>query len=208
MIYASVEEERKRPNYAVYSVLLEFIGLLGKAKDPLIAARTLDLHDVCSRLLWLLRGEQEKNLSALPEGVIIIAHDLLPSDTATIDRGHVAGIITEAGNSTSHTAIIARSYQIPAVVGVTRALENLEDGMLLALDALIGEIVAEPEEEHSELFLTQLRAALRASTFGPLQIMFPMVGSIADIRCAKAMVSAADRDPFHRSECRSGSRGG
>ncbi len=322
MIHDAIVTEQKHPDYAVKGVFDEFIEILGKAKDPLIAARTADLKDVCNRLLRVLKGEKEKNLSSLPENVIVVARDLLPSDTATIDQVHVTGIITEAGGTTSHTAIIARSYQIPAVVGISQALEIIDDGMPLALDAIAGEITVIPSEkvmkvtiekakafkrqleaeeiflskqavtadgqrigiginigtenldvpydnydyvglfrteflymendhlpteeeqfesykrilenaggktvtlrtldiggdktlqymqlpkeenpflgkralrlclDNPEIFNTQLRAALRASVFGPLQIMFPMVGSMDDIHRAKFAVTIAKK---------------
>lgn len=92
----------------------------------MIAARTADLRDVRNRLLRILHGVPEKNLSVVSENVIVVAQDLLPSDTATIDRAHVAGIFTEVGGATSHTAIIARSYKIPAVLGVAQATERIK----------------------------------------------------------------------------------
>jgi len=111
------------PDYAVDMVFTEFALLLEKAKDPLIAARSADLRDVRNRVLRILKGEKEQNLANLREKVVVVAHDLLPSDTATLDRAHVMGIITEVGGATSHTAILARSYKIPAVLGVPEATE-------------------------------------------------------------------------------------
>lgn len=124
MIFSS----RAMPDYAVDMVFTEFAILLEKAKDPLIAARAADLRDVRNRVLRILKGEKEQNLSNLREKVVVVAHDLLPSDTATLDRAHVMGIVTEVGGATSHTAIIARSYKIPAVLGVPDATEIMKNG--------------------------------------------------------------------------------
>ena len=95
----------------------------------------------------ILKGEKEQNLSSLRDKVVVVAHDLLPSDTATLDRAHVMGIVTEVGGATSHTAIIARSYKIPAVLGVPSATEILKNGEPVILDALKGQVMLEPERE-------------------------------------------------------------
>ncbi len=101
MIY----EDHAMPDYAVDEVFSEFARLLEKAKDPLIAARAADLRDVRNRVLRILKGEKENNLANLRENCVVVAHDLLPSDTATMNRQRVMGIITEVGGATSHTAI-------------------------------------------------------------------------------------------------------
>lgn len=134
------------PDYAVDTVFTEFAVLLSKAKDPLIAARAADLRDVRNRVLRILHGEKEMNLANLTKEVIVVAHDLLPSDTATLDREKVVGIITEVGGATSHTAIIARSYRIPAVLGVSDATEILKAEPHVVLDALAGKVLIEPDQ--------------------------------------------------------------
>ncbi|MCJ7694414.1 MAG: phosphoenolpyruvate--protein phosphotransferase [Anaerolineaceae bacterium] len=144
------------PDYAVDMVFTEFAILLGKAKDPLIAARAADLRDVRNRVLRILKGEKENNLSKLHESVVVVAHDLLPSDTATLDRKNVLGIITEVGGATSHTAIIARSYRIPAVLGVSDATEIMKDDDFIIVDALAGKVLLEPDKETIGEFKTKL----------------------------------------------------
>ena len=144
------------PDYAVDMIFTEFAILLGKAKDPLIAARAADLRDVRNRVLRILKGEKENNLSNLKGQVIVVAHDLLPSDTATLDRKNVLGIITEVGGATSHTAIIARSYRIPAVLGVSDATEIVKDGDFIVVDALSGKIMLDPDKETISEFETKL----------------------------------------------------
>lgn len=141
-----VFSDHTMPDFAVDTVYSEFALLLAKAKDPLIAARAADLRDVRNRVLRILKGEKENNLSNLGEKVVIVAHDLLPSDTATLDRKHVMGIITEVGGATSHTAIIARSYSIPAILGVSDATEIMKDGDKIVLDALAGKVLLEPDK--------------------------------------------------------------
>ncbi len=149
-------QDHTLPDYAVDSVFTEFAVLLSKAKDPLIAARAADLRDVRNRVLRILHGEKEMNLANLTKKVIVVAHDLLPSDTATLDREKVVGIITEVGGATSHTAIIARSYRIPAVLGISEATEILESEPYVILDALGGKILIEPDQDTIKQYKTKL----------------------------------------------------
>lgn len=143
----SAIEECATPDYAVDRTYNEYIHMLEKVKDPLVSARAADLRDVRNRLIRILHGEKEKSLSALPENVVVVARDLLPSDTATLDKDKVIGIITEIGSSTSHTAIIARGYGIPAVLGVKRATTAFSDGDFCIVDAMSGSIYQDPDEE-------------------------------------------------------------
>lgn len=128
--------------------------------DGLMRERAADLQDVRSRLLRCLSGAPEKNLSRLPGPVIIAARDLLPTDTATMDRENVLAIITETGGQTSHSAILARSYGIPAVLGVSGAMEVLRDGETAAVDGSAGVVIVEPDGE--------TRAALETRRAGDL----------------------------------------
>ena len=103
----------------------------------------------------------EKNLAALGEPVIVVAHDLLPSDTATLDRKNVLALVTEIGGATSHSAIIARSYEIPALLGVDGAMENLSHGQEIAVDAVEGLLVADPSGEVKADFAKKREAFLK-----------------------------------------------
>ncbi len=149
-------EDQAMPDYAVDKVFTEFADMLSKIDDPLIAARSTDLLDVRNRVLRILQGKEERNLSVLTEEVIIVAHDLLPSDTATLDREKVLGIITEIGGATSHTAIIARSYKIPAVLGVPDATKILLNDQFIILDALKGEVILDPDDDTKEKYERKL----------------------------------------------------
>lgn len=137
--------------YAVQMVFNEYIALLRKVNDPLISERVDDLRDVRNRLLRILGGGKEENLSKLTREVIVVAHDLLPSVIATMDRTKVKGIVTEKGGANSHTAIIARSYGIPAVLDVADATKILKNGAVVILDAAnnntTGVIRLEPDRE-------------------------------------------------------------
>lgn len=146
-IRQGILEEAYTAEYAVSSAFSAFAEILSMVDDPLIAARTADLRDVEKRVLRILAGKTEKNLSCLKESVIIVARDLLPSDTAMLDTAHTLGIVTEIGSTTSHSAIIARSMKLPAVLGIENAVKEIQDGAFLVLDAVEGKVLLQPEEE-------------------------------------------------------------
>jgi phosphotransferase system enzyme I (PtsI) len=140
-----VKSEHKTPEWAVYSAFEENITLLAEVDDPVISARGADLADIRRRLLRILAGREEQSLSALPGPVVVIAKDLAPSDTATLDRRNVLGIVTELGGPASHTAIIANSYNLPAILGA-KGCTVLQDGQTVCVDALNGIVVVEPKD--------------------------------------------------------------
>lgn len=133
--------------WAIHSVYEQYAGMFEQLEDPIIRERAVDLRDVCTRMLRCWQGLPEQNLSALPEPSIVVTHDLLPSDTATLDRKNVIGIVTEVGGNTSHSAIIARSYEIPAVLGVEGIVSSLANGQEIVLDAVEGAILTSFDEE-------------------------------------------------------------
>lgn len=132
---------------SIQTVYDNYISVFENLEDALIRERAADMRDVSGRLLRCLAGVPEQNLSALPGPVIVAAEDLVPSDTASLDRKNVLGIITAFGGVTSHSAIIARSYEIPALLGVGDAIEQLEDGQEIILDAESGVFYTEFTEE-------------------------------------------------------------
>jgi phosphocarrier protein FPr len=114
--------------------------------DELMRERATDVRDVGERVLRVLLGvaEDERSLSALPEPVIVVARDLTPSDTARLDREKVRGLCTAMGGATSHVAILARMWNLPAVVGLGDPLLQVADGTLLAIDGEAGMVEIEP----------------------------------------------------------------
>lgn len=143
-ILDSIKGENTSPDHAVFSVYSTYMKVIGKAKDPLIRERAADLQDVRNRIIRNLQGIEEKNLSRLPGPRIVLAHDLFPSDTATIDRANVIGVATEIGGNTSHSAIIAKSYGIPAVLGVGGLMNAFTDGEHIIMDAVKGCLIPNP----------------------------------------------------------------
>lgn len=149
-IRLAITEELLEPDAAVEKVFSAFARLLGGVEDPLIAARAADLQDVKRRLQRICQGREEQNLSQLEGDVILVAEDLLPSDTAGLDRVHVKGIITQEGGINSHSAILARSLQIPAISGIANAVRIIPPNTMLAMDAVKGEVILQPRQEEAE----------------------------------------------------------
>jgi phosphotransferase system enzyme I (PtsI) len=132
--------------WAIDKTYAKFIRMMKKVADPLIRERAADFEDVRKRLLRIWFNVEEQNLGALEEPVILAAHDLFPSDTASLDRNKVLAILTETGGLTSHSAIIARSYGIPAILGIAGLLDALSGSGTAAADALSGEVHIAPDE--------------------------------------------------------------
>lgn len=129
---------------AVREAFDSFRGLLAASADEYLAARAADLDDVRDQVLARLRGETEA--AAPTERVIVVAHDLTPSQTAQMPRELLAGLACETGSPTSHAAILARALGIPAVMGVTGLVEAAGAGVPLAVDGSAGEVLVGPDE--------------------------------------------------------------
>ncbi|WP_346675617.1 phosphoenolpyruvate--protein phosphotransferase [Enorma phocaeensis] len=114
--------------------------------DEMFRLRAADIADIRTGILAELLGRDVVDLSALPTGSIIVVHDLTPSMTATIDKENVVGIVTEVGGRTSHSAIIARALEIPAVLSVANACGALHNGMTAIVDGINGHVLADPDE--------------------------------------------------------------
>ena len=115
--------------------------------DEMFRLRAADIADIRTGILAELLGVEVVDLSVLPENTVVVVHDLTPSMTATIDKDHVAGIVTETGGRTSHSAIIARALEIPAVLSVANSCSALRNGMTAIVDGSKGVVIAEPEAE-------------------------------------------------------------
>jgi len=142
-----IENDSINAEYALYDVSESFIELLNQLDDEMLRGRAVDIRDVRGRVLNLLRGVQGTDLSQLREECVIIAHDLTPSDTAQLNLEAVRGFITEIGSRTSHSAIMARSLDIPAIVGVGSEIRKLVNGDLVVVDAQEGTVWVNPTAE-------------------------------------------------------------
>jgi phosphotransferase system enzyme I (PtsI) len=127
------------------SAIAQFEGMDGR-----MAERTDDIRDVRDRLIRLLTDTDRMDLSGLPEGSVVFAERLTPSDTAQLDPDAVAGFATVTGGRTSHAAIFARSLALPAVVGIDDEIRDIEDGTEVVIDGETGDVIADPSERTRE----------------------------------------------------------
>ncbi len=143
-----IQQDKVNAEAAFHQVTDRYIGALAKVEDEFLRERATDLRDVSGRVMNNLLGVHELvDLSKLTEPCIIIAHDLTPSKTAQMDRKFVLGFATDIGSRTSHTAIMARSLRIPAIVGLKNASETLTNGEYALLDGYNGNIIVNPTDQ-------------------------------------------------------------
>lgn len=135
------------PELAIEACFGEFITALSSIEDTMLAERMADIDDVKRRLLRKYLGKPEGSLAHLDRDVIVVTRDLLPSDVAMMDRTHVKGIVIENHSSNSHATVLAKSYEIPMITGVEGVMSELTDGIMLAMDALTGELILAPSVE-------------------------------------------------------------
>lgn len=133
-------------------VLKKYIGVFSRIEDEYLKERIVDINDVGKRILRHLLGREKKGLGDLKERVILVAHDLSPSDTAAMHKQNVCGFVTDIGGKTSHTAIMAKSLEIPAVVGTEEATNKIKTGDILIVDGTSGTIIIDPDEETLRLY--------------------------------------------------------
>ncbi len=133
--------------YVFQEVATHYADTLSKIDDPYLRERALDIQDVTKRVIRNLQGKAPKPVLASAQPHILVAHNLTPSDTATMNREQVLGFATDLGSRTSHTAIMARSLNIPAVVGLHDVTTKLESGQEVLLDGYSGLLILDPTPE-------------------------------------------------------------
>ncbi|MHB1394972.1 MAG: phosphoenolpyruvate--protein phosphotransferase [Clostridia bacterium] len=132
--------------WAVKEAADKFISMFQAMENVYMRERAADIKDVTGRLIKVLMGFESIDFSKLEQEVIVVAEDLLPSDTAKMDKSKVKGFITELGGKTSHSAIMARTLEIPATVGVAEATAVIKDGDILVLDGESGQVFINPDD--------------------------------------------------------------
>src|SRR6267378_7281842 len=143
-----IQGEKVNAEYAFHLVAERYAKTLAAIEDDYLRERATDMRDVTVRVLNNLLGiEAEVDLRNLKEPCIVISHDLTPSNTAQLDRRYVLGFATDVGSKTSHTAIMARSLRIPAVVGLKDLSGQLESGQYALLDGFNGNVVINPTDQ-------------------------------------------------------------
>ncbi len=145
-----IEQEKCNSAYAVEKGLNQIIKTFEEMDDPYMAARSRDIEDMKKRILAKLLKIEEIDLSKLPEKTILVAKELSTSDTAKMNLKNISGIITEIGGVNSHMAIIARTNEIPAIVGIKHIFENIKENDFIALNGATGEIFLNPTQEKIE----------------------------------------------------------
>jgi phosphoenolpyruvate-protein phosphotransferase (PTS system enzyme I) len=146
-VLRKLETDLCNVEWVFQEVATKYAETLGKIADPYLRERALDIQDVTRRIVRNLQGKAPKPLRGLTEPHILVAHNLTPSDTATMSHQQVLGIATDLGSRTSHTAILARSLNIPAIVGLHDATDNLETGQEVLLDGYDGVLIIDPKPE-------------------------------------------------------------
>jgi phosphotransferase system enzyme I (PtsI) len=151
-VEAEINDNNLGADYAVKIVTDRFYDIFDQMDDPYFSARAADIKDVGTRVLQNILGIVQADLSSLDEDVIIIADDLTPSDTAQMDKKRVKGFATNIGSRTSHTAIMARSLEIPAVLGLGNVTETVKTGDMMVVDGLSGKVCVNPTNEQLESY--------------------------------------------------------
>lgn len=142
-----IRQDKVNAEQALTAVTNNFIMIFESMEDnPYMQERAADIRDVTKRVLSHLLGIQLPDPSMINEEVIIIAHDLTPSDTAQLDKRYVQAFVTNIGGRTSHSAIMARSLEIPAVVGTKDITQCVTQGMMLAVNGMTGEVILNPDD--------------------------------------------------------------
>ncbi|MBX3475429.1 MAG: phosphoenolpyruvate--protein phosphotransferase [Planctomycetes bacterium] len=141
-----IKQKRYTPEYAVSRVFKKIIKPIKEIGDSYFGQRVNDFYDIQKRLLRNLLGQQGQNISKFARKVIVVAHDLTPSQTATLDKRNVAGFVTDVGGPTSHTAILANALGIPAVVGLGTMSSDVSGGDLMIVDGKTGRVLINPDE--------------------------------------------------------------
>jgi phosphotransferase system enzyme I (PtsI) len=147
-----IKKESINAEFALNAIANQFIAVFEKMEDPYLRERACDIRDVTSRLLYTLAKKKKISLENLDTPVVLIAHDLTPSQTASMDRLNVLGFLTDIGGKTSHTAIMARTLEIPAIVGLSNITQIIKDGDQVAFDGHTGEVVINPTPFQIEFF--------------------------------------------------------
>lgn len=150
-IETSIRDKKTNAEAGLKEVTDMFIGMFEAMEDnPYMQERAADIKDVTKRVLSHLLGVKLPNPSMIDEEVVVVAHDLTPSDTAQLDRRFVKAFVTDIGGRTSHSAIMARSLEIPAIVGTMDITAKVAEGDILAVNGIDGEVFIHPTDEQKQ----------------------------------------------------------
>ncbi len=186
-----ITEQQLSAAGALQSVMEEYELLFSSTGDEYLKERLVDLRDVLRRLTRHTVQAESISSDLFTEPVILVAHELLPSDVVSVSENQILGIVTQSGGRTSHAAILARSYGIPAVAGVAGILSSVTRGDMLVLDGGAGRVFVNPGDETLRAYrklrreFVQLRKTLVAESIGPAKTKDgEPVELLANINCA------------------------
>lgn len=149
-VISQLKKERLNAAYIFHNLLKKYVQVFLNIQDEYLKERVSDINDVGRRILRNLLGKSAKRFEDLQDRVILVAHDLSPSDTAAMHKKNILAFVTEVGGKTSHTAIMAKSIEIPAVVGLDTAIMNIKTGDTLIVDGATGNIFVNPDKKTLE----------------------------------------------------------
>lgn len=196
-----IKKESVNAEYALNAVANQFIAVFEGLEDAYLKERASDVRDVTSRLLYTLLKKKKISLENLSEPVILITRDLTPSQTASMDRKNVLGFLTDVGGKTSHTAIMARTLEIPAIVGLGNFSATVKDGDRIAFDGETGEVKINPTIEQIEFFTSRHNAFLEKKK--EQDLMIGLESKTLDgfhIELAGNIGTPRDLDALHRND--------
>ncbi|PCG20153.1 phosphoenolpyruvate--protein phosphotransferase [Brachyspira sp. G79] len=142
-----IADDKVCAEYALSQGIEVYTKILSEVEDEYLRERAGDLVDIADRWIRNIQGEEITDVSNLPKDSIVVARDLTPSDTANLDLDNTLGFITEIGGRTSHTSIMARSLELPAVVGIGEILKDLENNQTIIINGNTGAVIIEPSKE-------------------------------------------------------------
>jgi phosphotransferase system enzyme I (PtsI) len=151
-ITAQVKDNLRNAEWAIWEIARNLTQKMRSSPDPVFRERAVDITDVCKRVLLHLLSVKKVSLAVLDKDVIVVARDLLPSDALTMSKEHVKAIAMDMGGRTSHTAILARAFNIPAVLGLSTASNEIDDGDVLVLDGSAGQVFVNPDKKYLDKY--------------------------------------------------------
>jgi phosphotransferase system enzyme I (PtsI) len=155
-VKARLFDEKENIEWAVWNVAHNMVQKLMESEDAYLRERAVDIADMSNTLIRRLLAIEDVSLSDLSEDAIIVAHDLMPSQALTMNRNFVKGIVLESGSYTSHTAILARAFGIPAVVGLSAAIKTIGPETFISIDGGTGEVVINPDTGKKDSVLREM----------------------------------------------------
>ncbi len=188
----------KNAEWALEEETEELSGMLESLEDAYLRERAADVRDVCRRMMAALKGVSETSLRTITEKAILFAAELHPAETAQMDFRYIRGMVTEKGGTTSHVAILARSLEIPALLGMEGILKKVREGEAVILDGKEGRLIFSPDaktqaayqekqqaEKELKRKLKEMNRLPAATTDGRQVVLFANAGSLRDIELAK-----------------------